>query len=185
MARDLFGRHPEKLQELLHLRGDLHWPYVRLGKHFGKDHTTIIYNLRRFAPHLVGIVMQRTRADYIDHPLNVLVPARKISATHMRKAHRARMRMTVLGPTTPCVKLLMAPVPHPSMKYKHLIDDECIKVNPGKSYRQYRREAKLRAAEEHAARMAKLKREHEARVRLRGRLTGKRETGFNKGHGWF
>ncbi len=160
---------------------------MRLGRHFGKDHTTIIYNLRRFAPHLVGahISAERTRSDYVDYPLTLNIPGRRMTASEMRRTRRLRLSITVIGPTTPCVALLPAPKPHPSMKYKHLVDDECIKVNPGKSYRQYRKEAKARTAAARAETMVRLKREYEERVKRRGRLSkGADYSGF-KQNGWW
>jgi len=55
-------------------------------------------------------------------------------------------------------------------KYSSLIDDECVNVNPGKNYSDYKRigDAKRKALLD--ARMKKFKKEFEARVKRRGRL---------------
>lgn len=164
MERDLFGRHPEKLTELITLRA-AGWPYIKLGRHFEKDHTTIIYNIKRFAPHLLGARGFRSE-----------LPTKEQRWANGWLA-RLEQEIAVLE------KKSLAPV-SPQEKYRHLIEDECVKVNQGKSYKKYRQHAKARVAAARAETMARLKREYDERVRRRGKLSGLRGTNFNK-NGWW
>jgi len=158
--RDIFGRNPEKLQELLELRrAGMSMP--RLGKHFGCDYSTIRYNLVRFSQGLTAfsntVIVRRGRPR-----------SDRMTAAQMRQTRRQRLSVERIGPTTPCVPLLARRTPKPSEKYQALIDDECVNVNPGKSYREYRASSRKRSKPERDARMALLIAEKKARDQARG-----------------
>lgn len=92
-GRDFFGRNPRKLAELLTLRQLEGWSYVRLGRHFSVDHTTVIYNLRRFAPHLLGRALTR------------------------KMPRQPQLRVV------PVLEPVLPPPPKPADKYAHLWDE--------------------------------------------------------------
>lgn len=134
------------LNEMLALRR-AGWSYPRLAARYGNvDHTTIVYH-----------VQKATR----DLP------------PEMRRLY-IRVEQHVRRPATPPV-LLVLPTdpparPEPSDRYAHLIDDECVNVNPGKSYREYRREGKKRRKEATQTFKSRLLREFDERVARRGKI---------------
>lgn len=69
-------------------------------------------------------------------------------------------------------------LPPPKSKYQDLIDDECVYVNPGKLYRQYKKENKLRTATKRAEKTARLRQEFEERVKRRGRISWRSDGEF-------
>lgn len=153
--RDIFGRNPAKRAELLDLRGRCGWSMPRLGRHFGCDYSTVRYNLARFAPHLLGLK-------------NTIIQRRRPTAAQMRRHRKQRLSLEVVGPTTCVALMLPPPAPHPSLKYRDLIEDECVRVNPGKSYAEYRRESRKRTKPLKDARLAVLKVEKAERDARRG-----------------
>lgn len=148
--------NPARLAQMLALRyGDPPWSYNQLGVHYGVDHSTIVYH-----------VQKAKRLGLTPTHLTPTVP-------YMRRNAPAYHRVAVIGPTTSVVLLLGAapsPKPKPAEKYAHLIYDECVAVNPGKNYREYRREARKRRAGVSTETTLRLKAEFEERVRQRGRL---------------
>lgn len=125
--RGLFGKHPEKVSELITLReGGM--STIKLGHHFdGMDHTTIRYALQKFAPHLLrlppGMFKRKVR------PLSPPEPV-------------IDLRPEELEPETP--------KPH---KYAHLLFED---INPGRDYREYRQaSAKKKRVNPNRARLVK------------------------------
>lgn len=72
-GRDLFGRNPELRAKLIELRTK-GMAYTAIGKYFnGMDHSTVIYNLRRYAPHLIGTIYATKETREIGDPLPLTI----------------------------------------------------------------------------------------------------------------
>lgn len=174
VLRDLFKYDLAKRRELIALR-EQGMSTPRLGRHFDVDRTTIRYNILRFAPHLLRIPHLIPKTPHYDTPPK----AHRETAREMRQRRRLLIKSrlpVVVGPTTPCVLLLPAappPPPSPGEKYAYLIEEECVRVNPGKSYAEYRRDSRKKIKVLRDSRAVVLTEQFKERIARRGTLLTK------------
>lgn len=168
IRRDLFKHDLEKRRELIRLRGVERWATPRLATYFAVDRTTIRYNLVRFAPHLVGTMplTEKSPLDLTAPPFGKKPTAKQIR--DRRKAMIAGVRLKDWVDTMAEEVDALPPVPRVA-KYAALIEEP---VNEGRSYMDYRAQshARRRESPEHKALMARLRAEHQERVKRRGSL---------------
>ena len=147
-GRNFFGKNPEKVQELISLRRDKHLSYTAIGRHFGIDHSTVMYNIGRFAPELLGVKVFNQTPKEISNRRYLPKPKSKDTSTRP---------------------------PRPSDKYAHLFEE---KLNPGKNYKEYLRITRERERPVKEARMARLKAERDARRKRMGKISSRADRGF-------
>lgn len=102
----------------LRLEDPIKWTYSALGRHFHKDHTTIMYHCQRLGirpPQVDEDELERRRRNK-----ELIVEVRQWRAAKQQK-------------------------PKPVSKYAHLLEDEVL--NPGKSYKEYLADALTRPIE--------------------------------------
>lgn len=160
--RNIFANDKDKLTDLVRLRTK-GAGVLELARRFGCDHTTISYNLRRFAPHLLRL-SEEMRAG----KPRVRRQRREgwwVAAIEREVEILARQQQTVAA-----VKLWKP------LKYQRLIDDECVTVNPGRNYAQYAADGRRKRIVATKDRMQQLSAEYRARVLLRGKLVTKKDS---------